>query len=225
MCGYLLLHMFYPAECPVITPEHCQHTTGAHTSGLPPPHKHAALPIYSHTPRTSSLRFLLISCMSPWRPSLHLLLLLLLHFYFSRSPPPPPPPPPGFSPVPLFAGDCCFRGGCGGESSSLQGRDGEREKGQRFVKCLYHFSIGRPVASPQARLRLSYKGIHCSRDKMSRQNFSPNRRSHITWRIQKHSDEAKTLRLNFSQVMNKNSELRENRVTQALLLTQINWCK
>lgn len=117
--------MFCPAECPVITPEHCQHTTSTHTTGLPPPHKHAALLIYSHTLRTSSLRFLLISCMSPWRPSL--LLLLLLHFYFSH---PLPPPPPGFSPVPLFAGDCCFRGGCGGESSSLQGRDGEREKGK-----------------------------------------------------------------------------------------------
>lgn len=124
MWGYPLLHMFYPAECPVITPEHCQHTTSTPTTGLPPPHKHAALLIYSHTLRTSSRRFLLISCMSPWRPSL----LLLLHFYFSR--PPPPPPLLEFSPVPLFAGDCCFRGGCGGESSSLQGRDGEREKGK-----------------------------------------------------------------------------------------------
>lgn len=55
----------------------------------------------------------LISCKPPppiWLPSL---------FFF------PPSLRSCLLPVPLLEGDCCFRGGCGGESSSLRGKDGE----------------------------------------------------------------------------------------------------
>lgn len=57
---------------------------------------------------------------------------------------PPSPPisrPLGVLPVPLFEGDCCFLGGCGGESSSLKERDRHTYSHEKTKGKICHVSV------------------------------------------------------------------------------------
>lgn len=110
--------------CPTVTHEHFRNTmflssTPPHTSYIPRP-----LLICSHIRSTSKSSF----------PTHFLYVLQNCHSPRTLHPP--------FSvalPVPLFEGDCCFRGGCGGESSNLRGREKQkREDSSRVsISILY----------------------------------------------------------------------------------------
>lgn len=123
---------FRPTLFPSSAPLHASYTftSPAHVRT----HTRTLLLIYSHTQKTSRTHFLSLR-------------LQLAHLH-----PPPISRPLGVLPVLLFEGDCCFLGGCGGESSSLKGRDRhthshEKKLRERSVMCQSHFCIVRTAIS------------------------------------------------------------------------------
>lgn len=111
---------FRPTLFPSSAPLHASYTftSPAHVHT----HTQTLLLIYSHTQKTSRTHFLSLR-------------LQLAHLH------PPISRPLGVLPVLLFEGDCCFLGGCGGESSSLKGRDRHTHSHEKTKGKICHVSV------------------------------------------------------------------------------------